>query len=81
MLIHICIGGEYKRLQEQVRALESTVEELQAEIKDLQEEMDGHEHAEEFPAFDDLDSRLKNLDYWKADRHHTHKEADDAAAT
>jgi hypothetical protein len=77
MLIVIRAGRdrkEHKELKERVRVLEADVDALKAQVSELQGEMDGHEHAEEFPAYEELDGRLNSMDCWKADRHHRHPE-------
>jgi hypothetical protein len=79
MLVVIRTGKdrkEYKKLKDRVA-------ELEIEVRDLRSAHDNHEHGEyvtwdyqhrsDEDELDDLDERLGNLDFFKADRNHTHE--------
>jgi hypothetical protein len=66
--------GKQADLATRLRDVEFEIERLTGDLQQLTNEHDEHEHEERFPAYEELDRRLKSLDSWKADRYHKHVE-------
>jgi hypothetical protein len=83
MMITIRTGKDRK----DYRSLKERVTELEAEVRDLRTSLDGHGHGDyltddDLPNIEligdlaeDVDRRLRSIDCWKADRHHSHPPA------